>query len=200
MLTEDGGASSSSRNAGGASTSGDAGEAQERNYVNLYEFGRMAFTLSKELASKWTAEDATSSAEQILARQMRVVSNKYASFSWSNIRHLSPDARMEKCGWCCSCKVPEFERDCLFVMNDAARAADGFTSQALGIQRLGDGRKSHLVDLICHIVWMEDRLHGLLSGPWSEPQFSSRWRKHAAEAAHLGYVKFLLLQVRIFIT
>ncbi|XP_057795298.1 DDT domain-containing protein PTM-like [Salvia miltiorrhiza] len=174
---------------GGASSSSSS----RTNYVNWYEFARMASSCSKEMASKGCAEEA--GGELSIAKQMRVISNKYAAFCWSNMRNLSlNDARKEKCGWCLTCKVAEYQRDCLFIISDSVRATQDFTTEALGIQPI-DNRKNHLVDVICHVMWIEDRLLGLLSGPWSNPRYSQTWRRYAMEAPHIGYVKILLLQV-----
>ncbi|XP_047966429.1 uncharacterized protein LOC125210865 [Salvia hispanica] len=177
----------------GASTS----SSEVANYANLYGFARMSYKFSKELASKWSEEEqATKSAGEIIGRQMRVISNKYAAFSWPNLRDLGlATTRGENCGWCICCKVPRLEKDCLFIANDSVQASDNFTSHALGIVPGSDSRKLHLVDVICHLIWIEDRLRSLLSGPWLDQSYSGRWRNNAVEAAHIGNLKHLLLEV-----
>ncbi|KAL1552986.1 hypothetical protein AAHA92_13718 [Salvia divinorum] len=183
----------SPRDGDAASTS----SAEVANYANLYGFARMSYKFSKEVASKWSEEEqATKTAGEIIGRQMRVISNKYAAFSWPNLRDQGlGTTRRENCGWCICCKVPELEKDCLFIANDNVQASDNFTSQGLGIVPGPDSRKNHLVDVICHLIWIEDRLCSLLSGPWSDPSYSGRWRNNAIEAAHIGNLKHLLLEL-----
>lgn len=184
-------AQSASANDGGASSSSSSSH-HATNYVNSYEFGGMLSSMSQDLASK-SLEDGTRSADQIMARQLRVItSNKYGLFCWSNIQNLS---LKEECGWCFCCQVPQDQRVCLFIMmnNSTIHANENFTSEVLGI-RSRDGVKNHLIDLICHVMWIENRLQGLLLHPHN----SKTWRKHVVEAADVASLKKLLLQVRLF--
>ncbi|KAG6409957.1 hypothetical protein SASPL_128001 [Salvia splendens] len=144
----------------GASTS----SSEVANYANLYGFARMSYKFSKELASKWSEEEqATKLAGEIIGRQMRVISNKYAVFSWLNLRDLG--LATTNCGWCICCKVPQLEKDCLFIASDNVQASDNFNSQALGSPPL----------------------------PSMRPLVGSKLF-NAVEAAHIGNVKHLLLE------
>ncbi|KAI3461148.1 hypothetical protein Pfo_017811 [Paulownia fortunei] len=167
------------------------------HYVNFYEFAQTASSIFEELTSKSSdksSEDATRSVEEIIAGQLKVILNRLAEFSWSNIQNSNVNSRKEKCGWCFCCKVPEDERDCLFIRNDSIPAVEKFTSEVLEI-RSGKNRKNHLIDVICHIICIEDHLQGLLLGPWLSPHYSQLWRKSVLEAADLGSMKNLLLKL-----
>lgn len=170
------------------------------HYVNSYEFAQITSSVLLELTSKSsdkTSEDGTRSIEENVSVQRKLIFNRFAQFSWSNIRSWNVKSRKEKCGWCFYCKVPEDEMNCLFVMNDSILAVENFTSEVLDIgPRMN--RKKHLIDVICHIICIEDHLQGLLLGPWLNPSYSQLWRKSVLRAADLGSIKILLLQVRIF--
>ncbi|KZV56457.1 hypothetical protein F511_08355 [Dorcoceras hygrometricum] len=163
-------------------------------YVNCYEFARTASYVFEELISK--SSDGTcapKSVEGIIAGQLKIVSNRSAEFYWSNNHNSVVNSMKEKCGWCFYCKVPEEEKDCLFIMNDSFPAVENFKSEAFGIQS-GNYRKNHLVDIMCHIMCMEDHLHGLLLGPWLHPQYSELWRKCVLGVTNITSLKNLLLK------
>ncbi|KAH6755779.1 hypothetical protein C2S53_009907 [Perilla frutescens var. hirtella] len=179
---------------GGASSSASQ-EILGTRYVNLYEFAFMASSFRDELASDKSSDDART-ADQIMARQLKIVMEKNFVFSWSNMcsLNLHLNTKRENCGWCFTCRNAEDGRDCLFVANGSARAIESFTSEALGIQ-WRNGMKKHLVDVTCHVVWIESRLQGLLQGRWSNPRHSHWWRRNVVEAAHVSSLKKLLLQL-----
>lgn len=169
------------------------------NYINCYEFAQIAASYYEELIRKSlikTPEDAQKSIEEIIAGQLKVVSNRFADFCWSNIRNSVVNFKKERCGWCVYCRAAEGERDCLFCMNDSFPAVESFTCEALGILSRKNS-KSHLIDVMCHIICMEDHLQGLLLGPWLNPGYSIMWRKRVVETPDIGSLKNALLEVHI---
>ncbi|GER40759.1 PHD-finger and DNA binding domain-containing protein [Striga asiatica] len=167
------------------------------NYDNCYELARIASSYYEEFTSK--SSDKTSGApqktvEEFIAGQAKVVSNRYADFSWSNIQNRNVKFRKERCGWCFFCRYPDDERDCLFIMNDVIPAVENFTCEVLGIQS-GKNRKNHLLDIMCHIICLEDHLKGLLLGPWLNPHYSMLWRKSVLGVVDLASLKKLLLKL-----
>ncbi|KAK4419608.1 DDT domain-containing protein PTM [Sesamum alatum] len=167
------------------------------NYVNWYEFARTASSFFEEVTCKSsdkTSEDAPRSVEEIVAGQLKVVSNRFAEFSWSNVHNSSMNSRKERCGWCIYCRVPEDGKDCLFIMNDSIPAVGNYTFEVLGIQP-GNNRKNHLIDVMCHIICIEDHLQGLLLGPWLNPDYSLLWRKSVLGVADIASLKNLLLKL-----
>lgn len=174
---------------------------ERTSYVNCYSFARIASSVARELTRKSsdkTSNVSTKSIEEIISAQMKVISHMPREFYWSNIQNLSVDARKEKCGWCFSCKVPDDddERDCLFITNDAVPVQESSTSELLGIP-LRKNTKGHLIHVNCQILCMEDRLRGLLVGPWMNPDYSKLWRESVLKASDVASVKHLLLLVRM---
>lgn len=123
---------------------------------------------------------------------MKVISNLSTEFCWSNIENLNVDATKERCGSCFSCQVPDDDRDCLFIINDTGPVHDGFTSELLGIGSKNN-RKGHLIDVMCHTHCFEDRLRGLLLGPWLNTHYKI-WHK-SVKASDITLVKQVLLML-----
>lgn len=172
----------------------------ETNYVNCYEFARTASAFYEEFSRKSsdkTSGDAPRSIEEVLAGQLKIVSNRFVEFSWSNIQNSNMTSRKERCGWCVYCRVPEEERDCLFSMNDSIPAVEKFSYEVLGIQSQKNV-KNHLIDVMCHIICIEDHLQGLLLGPWLNPDYSMLWHASVRGATDIALLKNLLLQVFIW--
>ncbi|KAL8545103.1 hypothetical protein ACS0TY_005342 [Phlomoides rotata] len=172
-------------------------EVHRTKYINCYEFAQTASSYYEELIRKSlikTPEDAQRSIEEIIAGQLKVVSNRFADFSWSNIQNSVVNFRKERCGWCVYCRAAEGERDCLFSMNDSFPVVESFTCEALGI-RSRKNLKSHLIDVMCHIICIEDHLQGLLLGPWLNPGYSMMWRKSVLERSDISSLKNLLLEL-----
>lgn len=165
-------------------------------YMNYYSFGRVASSIAEELLDKSSEkmkENSLVSEDEIILQQTRAILRRSSKFYWSSIRDLNIDAEKEKCGWCFSCKVASDDRDCLFLMNvGSVRASTNSDMDGLHLEK---NSKGHLADVICHILSIENRLLGLLLGPWLNPQHSKLWRKNILMASDLLSVKHLLLTV-----
>lgn len=168
----------------------------EIGYLNLYSFARVASSVAGEWTRKPSdkiSQTPTKSLEELISTQMKAISKTSVDFCWSNIHNLSVDAKKEKCGWCLSCKYPTDDGNCLFIMNNTD-VLGSYTSNLLGFgSRVS--RKDRLVDVMCHILCIEDRLHGLLLGPWLNPHFPKLYRKRFLEASGIAPVKDLLLML-----
>ncbi|KAJ8543833.1 hypothetical protein K7X08_025451 [Anisodus acutangulus] len=165
------------------------------SYVNCYSFARMASSVVEELTKKSpgkSGEDATKTVEETISVQLKAIFSKSIEFCWPNVQNMKIDARKETCGWCFPCRVPECEKDCLFVQNSAGPAPESFSSDALGV-RSRKNRESHLVNVLCYILSIEDRLHGLLLGPWLNPHHSQNWRKGVLKAHEIATLRSFLL-------
>lgn len=168
-----------------------------KNYVNFYNFARTASLAAEALlhkASDKVSEKSRISVEELILSQLKVLSSIPIEFRWSSMYNL--DVEKEKCGWCMSCKYPEEGGDCLFIIKDKGSSLKKFTSELLGIHSTNEG---HLIDLICHILCFEDRLHGLLLGPWLNPHYSVFWCKAICGTSDIASLKHLLVTVRIFL-
>lgn len=165
-------------------------------YMNYYSFGKIASSVAEELLDKSSEkmkENSLVSEEEIIVQQTRAILRRSSKFYWSSIRDLNIDVEKEKCGWCFSCKVASDDRDCLFLMNvGSVRASTNSDMDGLHLEK---NSKGHLADVICHILSIENRLLGLLLGPWLNPQHSKLWRKNILMASDLVSVKHLLLTV-----
>ncbi|KAJ4978874.1 hypothetical protein NE237_009654 [Protea cynaroides] len=162
-------------------------------YVNYYSFAQIAASVAEELMHKSADSinhDPQRSAEEMISAQLKIISNKSSKFHWSNIERLYINGQKENCGWCFSCKDPSESGKCLFNMN----APESHKSEAVGLcsKRI---RKSHLIDVICQILSIEERLRGLLSGPWQNPHHIKLWRKSVLKACNIASVKHLLLNL-----
>ncbi|KAL6966592.1 hypothetical protein U1Q18_032374 [Sarracenia purpurea var. burkii] len=166
------------------------------SYMNCYSFARTASLVAEELMRKSSVKitvGSTKSIEDLVSTQLKAISKKATKFAWPNIQNLNADARKEKCGWCFSCKAPDDDRDCFFNMNDSAPE---FKSEVVGGSEWNN--KSHLVDVMCYILCIEDRLRGFLLGPWLNPLYTKFWRKSVVKASDVASLKHSLLVVRIF--
>lgn len=168
------------------------------SYMNYYCFAQAASSVADELMPKSMEKlhmDSTKSVEEIISMQLMAISKKYTKFCWPNIPNINVHVQNENCGWCYSCKAPEDGRDCLLKMNDAGPVQEGSKNEVVDLQPKRN-RKGHLVSVINHILCIEDRLRGLLLGPWLNPHFSKHWRKSVLKAPDVASVKKPLLTVR----
>lgn len=171
------------------------------SYVNFYSFARIAASVVEELTKKSpgkSGEAAKKTVDEIISAQLKAISSKSIEFCWPNVQNMKIDARKEECGWCYPCQVPECEKDCLFIQNSTGPAPESFSSDALGVHSKRN-RESHLVNVLCYILSTEDRLHGLLSGPWLNPHHSQNWRKDVIKAHEIDTLKAFLLTVSMII-
>ena len=132
--------------------------------------------------------------EEITSRQMRIIVKKCPKFCWSNIQNANMDVQKEKCGWCFSCRAATDDSECLFLMN-LCPVKESSNSDLLSLQ--SKDKKSHLTDILYQILSIENRLRGLLLGPWLNPNYSKLWCRSAVKAFDMASVKHLLLTVRI---
>ncbi|CAH9133281.1 unnamed protein product [Cuscuta epithymum] len=167
-------------------------------YMNFYSFARTSSAIVEHLNHKpldnKTIQNALKSEEEVISSQLKAISNKSTDFYWPNIQKLNDSSRKEKCGWCYSCRAPECERDCLFVMNATSLDQERFSIEAIGVSLRKNG-ECHLIDLICHILCMEKRLHGLLLGSWLNPMYSQIWQKGVLNACDVPSLRVLLLKL-----
>lgn len=166
------------------------------DYVNYYSFGRIVFSVAEEImrkSSDKTKENLAILEEEITLQQMKAILKKCPKFCWSNMWNLHMDAHKEKCGWCFSCKYFSDDKDCLFVMC-MGPVREPSVVETDDLQPKND-RKGHLTDVTCQILSMENRLRGLLLGPWLNTHHTKLWRESICSASDIASVKCLLLTV-----
>lgn len=176
----------------------------ENSYLNFYTFARVASSVAEEWArkvpdNKTNIQAPTKTLEELISIQMKAITKIPADFFWSNLHNPSLDARKEKCGWCMACKFPTDDGICLFYMNNGY-VLENYTSQILGFDSRIISRNERFLDVMCHVLYIEDRLRGLLLGPWLNPHFPKLYRKRFHDASDIAPVKDLLLMVRFSLT
>lgn len=168
------------------------------NYINYYSFARTASLVAEEMMRKSPEKinkNLVMSEEDLISEQAKAIVKKSTNFYWPSLQNVNAAAQKEKCGWCFCCKVENDDRDCLF--NTVVRPVKEVSkSNLVGLQPKKNPN-SHLRDVIYHILSLEDRLRGLLSGPWLNLHHSKIWRKDLLKASDVASVKCLLLTVRI---
>ncbi|KAJ8751271.1 hypothetical protein K2173_016452 [Erythroxylum novogranatense] len=164
-------------------------------YKNYYSFGHMASLVVEELMRKSSdrkSEDSIKSGEEIISAQMKVISKKNANFYWPNILETNKNFQTEKCGWCFSCRFSGDDSDCLFnISYGPTKEASLCQVGGLQIKR----SIGHLNVVTSYILSMEDRLQGLLLGPWLNPHFTQVWRKGALKESDIESLKQLVLML-----
>ncbi|KAF6161696.1 hypothetical protein GIB67_029140 [Kingdonia uniflora] len=176
---------------------GTAAETQfdSGDYVNYYTFGQTAAFVVEELmnkSSKSIAEESKRSDQEIITVQVMAISKSTTKFCWLNTQTPDKDARNENCGWCFSCRTLDESGDCLFNMTNIKPSAEGLKSGVIGL-RSKRNSENHLHSVIDHILFIEERISGLLSGPWHSPYYSKHWRKGALKSADAASLKCHLL-------
>ncbi|XWS52571.1 hypothetical protein CRYUN_Cryun11dG0082300 [Craigia yunnanensis] len=174
---------------------GDASQTQTgTGYLNYYSFAQTASLVVEELMrkpSEKTNEDSLKSVEEIIAMQMKVILKKSNRFHWPDIHNQYVDAHKENCGWCFSCRYPTDDTDCLFKITLGC-VQEVSKSEMVGLQSKWNN-KGHVIDVLCHIFSIEIHLHGLLLGPWLNPEYIKIWHKSILKASDIASVKHLLL-------
>ncbi|KAI3905562.1 hypothetical protein MKX01_036471 [Papaver californicum] len=162
-------------------------------YVNYYSFAHISASIAGQLLSKSSGsivQDPKKSDEEFVAEQMNLIFKNMTRFSWSSIYTLPTDADKESCGWCFSCRSTDSE-DCLFSVTAKHSVAKGFGIDFSSIKN----KESHLTAVIHHILSIEERLSGLLLGPWHNPHYSKHWRRNVAQASSVASLRNLLVRL-----
>ncbi|GAB2277054.1 hypothetical protein Dimus_011762 [Dionaea muscipula] len=169
----------------------------QSNYMNNYDFARTASSVAEELtrtSSEKVNPDFSNSEEEIISIQLKVILKKSSKLCWLGILNLDAELQKEKCGWCYACRSPAEGRDCLFNMRHTDFVSEGLKTEIAGIMSK-QSRKGHLIDVMCYVLSLEDRLQGLLLDPWLSPHYSNFWRTNVLEASDVATVKYCLLML-----
>ncbi|CAL0304326.1 unnamed protein product [Lupinus luteus] len=163
----------------------------EVDFINYYSFARTAALVAEELICKSPEKINVMSEEDIISDQAKAIMKKSSNFCWPSIENLNAAAEKEKCGWCFSCKVANDDRGCLF--NDVMKSVLDVPNNTLVGLESRKIHNLHLRAIICHIVSLEDRLRGLLLGPWLDPHQTNLWHQELLKTSDFFPVKQLLL-------
>lgn len=162
-------------------------------YTNSYGFAQTAFSVLEELMPKFSDKkngEVLKTEEEIISIQVKAILKKSNKFQWPNIHHQYTSAQKEKCGWCFPCRYHNDDMDCLFDMNRGRLKCS--KSELVSFQQKSK-RKGHLIDVVFHILSTENRLRGLLLGPWLNSHYAKTWGKSVLKASDAASVKQSLL-------
>ncbi|KAG8079486.1 hypothetical protein GUJ93_ZPchr0007g5584 [Zizania palustris] len=155
-------------------------------YINYYSFGQIAASVAEELNHKSSEnKEGKKPGPDAASFQLKTVCMKYANIFVLTDQKLSVELLKEKCGWCNSCQISGGV-DCIF------RVADGKCVEGLLSEK---NKKSHIILAVHTILSIEERLNGLLIGPWKNPQYSIYWRKAVLKASDVSSLKWPLLML-----
>jgi hypothetical protein len=162
-------------------------------YINYYSFGQIAANAAEELKLKLCEnKDGKKPVQDVLSFHLRTICKKYANIFALTDQKLSAELLKEKCGWCNSCQISGGV-DCIFRVTDV-KYMEGPKPHTLDL-RAENNMDSHIILAMHNILSIEERLNGLLSGPWQNPQYSICWRKAVLKASDVSSLKQPLLTV-----
>ncbi|CAN0891828.1 DDT domain-containing protein PTM [Linum grandiflorum] len=167
-----------------------------KTYMNYYSFGQSASRVAEDLMTKSSnkiMDGAVKSDEEMISAQMKIILKNTSKLRWPNIQSSNLTVQKEKCGWCFMCRAPMDDLDCLFNMSFGP-VKEVPVREVYELQ-LKENRDGHLTDVIGHIIQIEERLQGLLLGPWVKPDYSRLWRENVLNAKDIASVKCLLLKL-----
>ncbi|KAG0546189.1 hypothetical protein BDA96_02G426500 [Sorghum bicolor] len=160
-------------------------------YINYYSFGQIAANAAEELKHKLSEnKDGKKPVQDVLSFHLRTICKKYANIFALTDQKLSAELLKEKCGWCNSCQISGGV-DCIFRVTDI-KYMEGPKPHTLDL-RAESNMDSHIILAMHNILSIEERLNGLLSGPWQNPQYSICWRETVLKASDVSSLKKPLL-------
>lgn len=162
-------------------------------YINYYSFGQIAASAAEELKHKLSEnKEGKKPVQDALSFHLRTICKKYANIFALTDQKLSIELLKEKCGWCNSCQISGGV-DCIFRVTDI-KCMEGPKPHT---SDLGAGKnlESHIILAMHNILSIEERLSGLLTGPWQNPQHSNYWRNEVLKASDVSSLKKPLLML-----
>ncbi|WVZ66961.1 hypothetical protein U9M48_016111 [Paspalum notatum var. saurae] len=162
-------------------------------YINYYSFGQIAASAAEELKHKLSEnKEGKKPVQDAASFHLRTICKKYANIFALTDQKLSVELLKEKCGWCNSCQISGGV-DCIFRLTDI-KCMEGPKPHTfdLGTEKNMD---SHIILAMRSILSIEERLIGLLTGPWQNPQYSICWRNEVLKASDVSSLKQPLLML-----
>ncbi|KAL6563659.1 hypothetical protein OROGR_002618 [Orobanche gracilis] len=172
-------------------------------YINYYLHGDFAASAAANLAILSSEENQVISRSSVnhrkvlcanVALQVKALSAAATRFFWPTMEKKLVEIPRERCGWCFSCKAAvSSKRGCL--LNAAAsNATRGSMKVLVGLRPVKNGDE-RLRGIATYIMFMEESLSGLLSGPFLSDRFRKQWRKQVDEATSCNAIKIRLLEL-----
>ncbi|KAM0887149.1 hypothetical protein ACQ4PT_029240 [Festuca glaucescens] len=162
-------------------------------YINYYSFGQIAAAAAAELKLKLSENvEGKKHGQDAVSFRLKTICKKYINIFALTDKKLSVELLKEKCGWCNSCQISGGS-DCIFRVTDV-KCMESPKPCAVGLLS-EKNQESHIVLATHNILSIEERLNGLLSGPWQNPQYSIYWRKAVLMASDVSSLKQPLLML-----
>ncbi|KAM0823271.1 hypothetical protein ACQ4PT_070973 [Festuca glaucescens] len=162
-------------------------------YINYYSFGQIAAAAAAELKHKLSENvEGKKHGQDAVSFRLKTICKKYVNIFALTDKKLSVELLKEKCGWCNSCQISGGS-DCIFRVTDV-KCMEIPKPCAVGLLS-EKNQESHIVLATHNILSIEERLNGLLSGPWQNPQYSIYWRKAVLMASDVSSLKQPLLML-----
>ncbi|CAN6212619.1 unnamed protein product [Urochloa humidicola] len=162
-------------------------------YINYYSFGQIAASAAEELKHKLSEnKEGKKPVQDALSFHLRTICKKYVNIFALTDQKLSVELLKEKCGWCNSCQISGGV-DCIFRVTDV-KCMEGPKPHASGLAA-EKNMESHIILAMHNILSIEERLNGLLTGPWQNPQYRIDWRKAVLKASDVSSLKQPLLML-----
>jgi hypothetical protein len=162
-------------------------------YTNSYSFGRLASAISVEfmriLADN---KELKKPSEDLELLQMKAITNKSPSFCWYTYQKLPLAVQKESCGWCYLCRSLEDDSD---NNTDCVFKTGLNNTQAKNMGLRSEKNRNHIFSAIQQLLSLEERVRGLLSGPWEDLQYNESWRKAVLKASNVASLSKSLLKV-----
>ncbi|KAJ4815030.1 PHD finger family protein [Rhynchospora pubera] len=156
-------------------------------YTNSYSFGRLASAISVEFA-RILAEnkELKKPIEDLRPLQMKAIANKSPSFCWYTYKKLPLVVQKESCGWCHLCRSSDDESDntdCVFKTGLDNTQSESLSKTYTGLP--SEKNRTDILSAIQQLLLLEERVRGLLSGPWEDPQYNESWRRAVLKASNV---------------
>ncbi|KAF8403202.1 hypothetical protein HHK36_011301 [Tetracentron sinense] len=172
-------------------------------YINQYILGDVAASAAANLAVLTSVENRVSKAPSSLnprkvlsaniSLQIKAFSSASVRFFWPNSEKKLLEVPRERCGWCLSCKSPATSKKGCLLNLVASNAMKG-AARILGGPRLIMNGEGNFHCIANYILYMEERLRGLVVGPFQTASYRKQWQKQVEQASTCSATKLLLLE------
>ncbi|KAL6195903.1 hypothetical protein ACLB2K_031520 [Fragaria x ananassa] len=173
-------------------------------YINYYVHGDFAASAAAKLAVL-SSEEARGSDVQASGNPRKVASSNNlwqakafslaaSRFFWPSFDKKLVEVPRERCGWCLSCQASvASKRGCM--LNHACLSATKGAMKILASLRPIKSVEGNLVSIATYILYMEESLHGLITGPFLNENFRKQLRQQVYQASTCSLIKVLLLKL-----
>ncbi|XP_009337394.2 DDT domain-containing protein PTM [Pyrus x bretschneideri] len=173
-------------------------------YINYYMHGEFAASAASKLAAISSEETRVSDSHALgnprkaasanISLQTKAFSLTASRFFWPSSEKKLVEVPRERCGWCLSCKASvSSKRGCM--LNHAALSATKGTMKTLASLHPIKNGEGNIVSIATYVLYMEESLRGLVTGPFVNENYRNQWRKQIYQGSTFSAIKALLLEL-----